>query len=97
MSNPAAENTAEDASPGFKRLPGGTYQAVCNVDAIFTNINLALDFRFVRAKTDESIRKAILQVVKHISCGIYKVVSLHASERMLVVTIDGTATRRVDV
>lgn len=95
MSNPAAENTAEDASPGSKRLPGSTYQAVYNVDAIFTNITL--DFRFVRAKTDESIRKAILQVVKHISCGIYKVVTLHASERMLVVTIDGTATRRVDV
>ena len=88
MSNPAAENTAEDALPVFKRLPGGTYQAVYNVDAVFTNINLASDFRFERVWTDGSIRKVILQVVKHTSCGIYKVVSLNASERMLVVTIE---------
>ncbi|KAL6886016.1 hypothetical protein GGI43DRAFT_277593 [Trichoderma evansii] len=89
----ASVSATEDAPPGFKRLPDGTYQAVYNVDVIFTNINYGSDFRFIRSGTDKSVQDAILQVAKHISRGLYKVVSLNASEHMLAVIISTELSR----
>ena len=67
MSSAALTGATEDVPPGFRRLPDGTYQAIYNVDVIFTNINYGSDFRGLRSGSDESIEKAILQVAKHIS------------------------------
>lgn len=93
MSVNASVSATEDLPPGFKRLPDGTYQAVYNVDVIFTNVNYGSDFRGIRSGTDKSLQDAILQVAKHISRGLYKVVSLNASEHMLTVIISTELSR----
>lgn len=93
MSVVASESPTEDVPPGFNQLPDGTYQATYSVDVIFTNINHGSDFRSIRSGTDKSIQDAILQVAKHISRGLYKVVSLNASEHMLAVIISTDLSR----
>jgi hypothetical protein len=93
MSTVGSVSATEGVPPGFKRLPDGSYQAIDNVDVIFTNINYGSDFRGIRSGTDKSIEDAILQIAKHISRGLYKVVSLNASEHMLAVIISTELSR----
>lgn len=93
MSSAAVTGATEDVPPGFKRLPDGTYQVIYNVDVIFMNINYGSDFRARRSGSDESIQEAILQVAKHISRRLYKVVSLNATEHTLAVIISTELSR----
>jgi hypothetical protein len=56
------------------------YLDISKVDVIFININTASDFTMLRTGTNENIQHALNQVMKHVARGLYRIVSLNASE-----------------
>ncbi|KAI9147546.1 hypothetical protein HJFPF1_12572 [Paramyrothecium foliicola] len=60
------------------------YIAVEKVDVIFVNINAGSDFRQLRTGT-KHVHHALMQVAKHVSRGLYQLVSLNISDYSCVV------------
>ncbi len=54
---------------------------------IYININAGSDFTMLRTGTNESIDHAVLQVAKHVARGLYRIVSLNASDYSCVVVM----------
>lgn len=66
---------------------------VYKVDVIIININPGSDFIMVRSGTNGSVHEAIVQVTKHIERGLYRVISMQASEYSCVVVMSTLQTR----
>ncbi|KAI1846008.1 hypothetical protein JX265_000933 [Neoarthrinium moseri] len=72
--------------------PGSSHEGpgnidISKVDVIFININGASDFNILRTGTNKDIHHAVLQVAKHVARGLYRLVSLNASEYSCVVVM----------
>lgn len=63
------------------------------VDVIYLNINAGSDFRIFRTGTQGSVHTVIAQVAKHLENGLYRVVSLNASENSCVVVLSTERSR----
>ncbi|KAH7250319.1 uncharacterized protein BKA55DRAFT_738653 [Fusarium redolens] len=74
-----------DKQPSFVDIP--------KVDVIFVNINADSDFRLLRTGTNENIHHAVIQVTKHISRGLYKLVSMNVSEYSCTVVMSANMSR----
>ena len=78
-----------DPSINPSRWPGakpGSSIAVNKVDVWYTNVSANSDFRMLHSGTNESIDHAVTQVT-HIARGLYRLVSLNASEYSCVVVM----------
>lgn len=87
---------ASHITPNPEEWPEGhvpKYQVVNKVDVIYLNINAASDFNKLRTGTNDSVHEAITQVTKHVQRGLYRVVSMNASERSCVVVISTKRSR----
>ncbi|KAH7177283.1 hypothetical protein DER46DRAFT_588190 [Fusarium sp. MPI-SDFR-AT-0072] len=78
-----SKNPATWPSPG--KQP--SFIDIPKVDVIFININANSDFRLLRTSTNENIGHAVLQVTKHISRGLYKLVSMNVGEYSCTIAI----------
>ena len=58
----------------------GGFIDIPKVDVLFININTDSDFRILHTGTNENLQHALTQVTKHVARGLYRVVSLNASE-----------------
>jgi hypothetical protein len=65
-----------------------------NVDVIYMNINSGSDFNSLRTGTDDSVHAALLQCAKHVERGLYRVVSISASEHSFVVVMSTELSQR---
>ncbi|ETS74013.1 hypothetical protein PFICI_13879 [Pestalotiopsis fici W106-1] len=63
------------------------------VDVIFINISGESDFNMLRTGTNKDIHHAVMQVTKHISRGLYRLVSLNASTYSCVVVMQALKSR----
>jgi hypothetical protein len=63
------------------------YRDIRKVDIIYININNASNFRMIHTGTNDVIHKAIIQITKHIARGLYRLVTLNASEYSCVVVM----------
>ncbi|RBR22731.1 hypothetical protein FVER53590_03282 [Fusarium verticillioides] len=73
--------------------PSSGFIDVSKVDVIFINLNAASDFHLLRTGTNESIDYAITQVTKHVARGLYRIVSMNASEYSCVVVFSTEKSR----
>jgi hypothetical protein len=73
--------------------PESGFRDVNKVDVIFININATSDFRLLRTGTNGSIDHAITQVTKHIARGLYRVISMNASDYSCVVVFSTEKSR----
>ena len=58
-----------------------------NVDVIYININADSDFGTMRTGTDDSVHAALQQCAKHVQQGLYRIISVNASEHSFVVVM----------
>jgi hypothetical protein len=102
LENSPPEDEPGSSKPTFPRtktpdgsweLPAPKFQVVHNVDIIYVNINSSSDFGCLRTGTEGSVHEAITQVCKHVQRGLYRVVSLNASEHSCVVVVSTTLPR----
>ncbi|KAF4345870.1 hypothetical protein FBEOM_161 [Fusarium beomiforme] len=73
--------------------PSSGFMDISKVDVIFININAASDFRLLRTGTNNSIDYAITQVTKHIARGLYRIISMSASDYSCVVVFSTEKSR----
>jgi hypothetical protein len=66
---------------------------VSKVDVFFININTASDFTMLRTGTNENVQHALNHVMKHVARGLYRIVSLNASEYSCVVVMSTQKSR----
>lgn len=66
--------------------PSG-YLGISKVDVFFINTNAASNFTMLRTGTNENVQHALTQVMKHVARGLYRIVSLNASEYSCVVVL----------
>ncbi|KAK0609437.1 hypothetical protein B0T14DRAFT_531951 [Immersiella caudata] len=69
---------------------------ISKVDVLFININGESDFKILRTGTNENVQFALTQVMKHVARGLYRIVSLNASEYSCVVVMS-TEKQREDL
>ncbi|KAJ6439030.1 2-oxoisovalerate dehydrogenase alpha subunit, mitochondrial precursor [Purpureocillium lavendulum] len=69
------------------------YIAVYKVDVIFINIDFTSDFRIMRTGTNDTVHEAVAQVSRHIAQGLYRIVSLNASNHSCVVVMSTDKSR----
>ncbi|KAF7533427.1 hypothetical protein G7054_g7094 [Neopestalotiopsis clavispora] len=86
-------NTNPSTWDGPVEAPSGGYIDVSKVDVIYINISGASDFNTLRTGTNKDIHHAVLQVTKHISRGLYRLVSLNASAYSCVVVMEALKSR----
>ncbi|KAJ6444885.1 hypothetical protein O9K51_03286 [Purpureocillium lavendulum] len=89
---PPQINYTVDPSTNPATWPGpvptsGHHVDVSKVDVIYINVNGASDFTVLRTGTNEHVHHALTQVTKHIARGLYRVVSVNASEYSCVVVM----------
>ncbi|KPM43251.1 hypothetical protein AK830_g3329 [Neonectria ditissima] len=82
-------NPATWPGPG----PATGYIDVSKVDVIYINISGASDFCILRTGTNEHIHHALTQVTKHVARGLYRIISLNASEYSCVVVMSTEKAR----
>lgn len=80
------------ASSPSSNPPSG-YLGVRKVDVFFININTASDFTMIRTGTNENFQHALTQTIKHVARGLYRIVSLSASEYSCVVVMSTEKSR----
>ncbi|KAF5723851.1 hypothetical protein FMUND_1459 [Fusarium mundagurra] len=73
--------------------PSSGFIDVSKVDVIFVNINAASDFHLLRTGTNESISYTITQVTKHVARGLYRIISMNASDYSCVVVLSTEKSR----
>jgi hypothetical protein len=73
--------------------PPSGYLDISKFDVFFININTASDFSILRTGTNESVQHALNQVMKHVARGLYRIISLNASEYSCIVVMSTTKSR----
>ncbi|UNI17496.1 hypothetical protein JDV02_003836 [Purpureocillium takamizusanense] len=74
-------------------VPTSGHVDISKVDVIYVNVDGASDFNMLRTGTNEHVHHAIMQVAKHVARGLYRVVSLNASEYSCVVVMSTEKSR----
>jgi hypothetical protein len=83
--NPASWPTSDPPTSG--------YLGISKVDVLFVNVNGASNFTMLRTGTNENVQHALTQVMKHVARGLYRIVSLNASEYSCVVVMNTDKSR----
>ncbi|KAK4188866.1 hypothetical protein QBC35DRAFT_179508 [Podospora australis] len=83
----SSQNPATWPGSSHPQPPESGFLDISKVDVLFININSESDFRTLRTGTNEHVQVALTQVMKHVARGLYRIVSLNASEYSCVVVM----------
>lgn len=71
----------------------GTHSQVDKVEVIYVNLDDRSSFRLLQTGTNEPVQHAITQVMKHVARGLYRIISLQASQYSCIVVMKTEKSR----